>query len=158
MWCCCLRVRWCVVLNVLLSVCVGCAVVCGVVVCVGCVVCGMARWNRCVLIQNASIESERPRVYGHTSACVTHVDTVPLHTKVFSVPHHTHIQHPTPKWLTQSSHVFQRLTKSTRWTLPTSSLTMNREQHVPDSSNHSLYLMNLLNSSLPERNCRGKQL
>ena len=34
-----------------------------------------------------------------------------------------------------------------------SSLRIGREQHVPDSCNHSLYLMSLLNSCSPEGNC-----
>ena len=40
----------------------------------------------------------------------------------------------------------------------TKSLRTNREQHVPDSSNHSLYLMKLLTSTCPERNVGGNQL
>ena len=38
------------------------------------------------------------------------------------------------------------------------SLRIGREQHVPDSSNHSLHLMKLLGSSYPEGNVRGNQL
>ena len=34
-----------------------------------------------------------------------------------------------------------------------SSLRKDREQHVPDSSNRSLYLINLFNSSSPEGSC-----
>ena len=38
------------------------------------------------------------------------------------------------------------------------SLRIGREQHVPDSSSHSLYLMKLLGSSYPEGNVGGNQL
>ena len=34
-------------------------------------------------------------------------------------------------------------------------MTLGREQHAPDSSNHSLYLMKLLSSTYPEVNCEG---
>ena len=39
-----------------------------------------------------------------------------------------------------------------------SSLRKGREQHVSDSSNHSVYLMKLLRSSYLEGNCGGSQL
>ena len=48
--------------------------------------------------------------------------------------------------------------KNPRWILPISSLRTGREQHVPDSSHHSLYLMKLSNSNSPEGNCGGNQL
>ena len=38
------------------------------------------------------------------------------------------------------------------------SLRTGREQHVPDSSDHSLYLIKLLSSSSPEGNVGGNQL
>ena len=59
---------------------------------------------------------------------------------------------------TYGYHVLQRFTKSNHWILPTSSLRIGREQHVPGSSNHSLHLMKLLSSSYPEENVRGNQL
>ena len=34
---------------------------------------------------------------------------------------------------------------------------LHRHKHVPDSSNHSLYLIKLLNSTSPERHCGGNQ-
>ena len=49
----------------------------------------------------------------------------------------------------------QRFTKSNHWFLQISSLRIDREQHVPDSSNHSLCLMKLLNFSSPGGNCGG---
>ena len=46
----------------------------------------------------------------------------------------------------------QRSTKSNHCILQISSLRGGREQHVPDSSNHSLYLMKLFVFSCPEGN------
>ena len=45
---------------------------------------------------------------------------------------------------TYGYHVLQRFTKETLGSFPFSSVRIGREQHVPDSSNHSLYLMKLL--------------
>ena len=57
------------------------------------------------------------------------------------------------------SHVTQRFTKSNHWISPFFlSLRISREQHDPDSSNHSLYPIKLLSSSYPEGKCRGNQL
>ena len=44
------------------------------------------------------------------------------------------------------------------WILPIYSLIISREQHVPDSSNHSLDLLKLFNSTYPEGNSGGNQL
>ena len=52
----------------------------------------------------------------------------------------------------------QRFTKSNHWILQISSLRKGREQNVSDSSNHSLHLMKLFNSSSPEGNVGGNQL
>ena len=46
----------------------------------------------------------------------------------------------------------QRSTTSNHWILQISSLRAGREQHVSDSSNHSLYLMKLFVFSCPEGN------
>ena len=46
-------------------------------------------------------------------------------------------------------HLLEGFTGSKHRILPISSLRKDREQHVPDSSNHSLYLMKLLSSSYP---------
>ena len=43
------------------------------------------------------------------------------------------------------------------WIINNFSLRIDREQHVSDSSNHSLYLIKLLNSSSPEGHCGGNQ-
>ena len=55
-------------------------------------------------------------------------------------------------------HVLQRFTKETLGSFPFSSLRIGREQHVPDSSNHSPYLMKLSSSSYPEGNVGGNKL
>ena len=47
--------------------------------------------------------------------------------------------------------------KVTTGCCPRSSLRKDREQHVPDSSKHSLYLIKLLSSSYPEGNFGGNQ-
>ena len=47
--------------------------------------------------------------------------------------------------------------KRNRWILHMFSFRTDREQHVPKSSNHSLYLINLLNSSSPGEYCGGNQ-
>ena len=52
----------------------------------------------------------------------------------------------------------QRFTKEPLGPFPFSSLRIGREQHVPDSSNHSLYLMKLLSSTYPEGGVGGNQL
>ena len=46
----------------------------------------------------------------------------------------------------------------TPWIFPFSGLRTGREQHVPDSSNHSLYLIKLFNSSSSVGHCGGNQL
>ena len=62
--------------------------------------------------------------------------------------------------LTKMAHVEaslspERFTKRNLWILPISSLRISREQHVPDSSNHSLFLIKLFNSSSPEGKSRA---
>ena len=59
---------------------------------------------------------------------------------------------------TEGYHVPQRFTKQTFGPFPFSSLRKGREQHVPDSSYHSLYLIKLLSSSYPEGNCGRNKL
>ena len=52
----------------------------------------------------------------------------------------------------------QRFKKRNPWILHVFCLTIDREQHVPDSSNHSLYLTKLLSFSNLEGNFGGNQL
>ena len=53
---------------------------------------------------------------------------------------------------TYGYHVLERSTKETFGSFPFSSLRIDREQHVPDSSNHSLSLIKLFSFSRPEGN------
>ena len=53
--------------------------------------------------------------------------------------------------------MLQRFTKETFGSFPFSSLILDREQHVPDSSNHSLYLIKLFSFSNLEENFGGNQ-
>ena len=48
--------------------------------------------------------------------------------------------------------LFPEVHQSNRWILPTDSSRIGREQHVPESSNRSLYLIKLRRSSYPEGN------
>ena len=58
---------------------------------------------------------------------------------------------------TYGSHVLQRFTKETYGSFTFSSLRIDREQHVPDSSKHSLYLIKLFNFSDLEGHCGRNQ-
>ena len=53
---------------------------------------------------------------------------------------------------TYGYHVLQRFTEDTFGSFPFSFLRIDREQHVPDSSNHSLSLVKLFSFSCPEGN------
>ena len=55
---------------------------------------------------------------------------------------------------TYGYHALQRFTEETFGSFPFSSLRIDREQHVPDSSNHSLSLIRLFSFSCPEENKR----
>ena len=55
------------------------------------------------------------------------------------------------------SRASERFTDRNPWILPISSLRIDREQHVPDSSNHSLYLLKLFSFSCPEGTLRGER-
>ena len=55
---------------------------------------------------------------------------------------------------TYGYHVLQRFTEETFGSFPFSSLRIDREQHVPDSSNHSLSPIKLFSFSCPEGNKR----
>ena len=45
----------------------------------------------------------------------------------------------------RSYHLLERFTERNHWMLQISSLRIGREQHVPESSDHSLYLISLFN-------------
>ena len=55
---------------------------------------------------------------------------------------------------THGNHVLQRFNEETFGSFPFSSVRIDREQHVPDSSNHSLSLIKLFSFSCPEGNKR----
>ena len=115
-----------------------------------------------------------PVCTGTTSACIktcgrsvgTHGDVLNPHTEVFFFSCHT------GRWegrkrgrvspsvmLTMNGprryHLLERFTERTPWILQISSLRIGREQHVPDSSNHSLFLLKLFSLSCPEGHCGG---
>ena len=52
----------------------------------------------------------------------------------------------------------EKFTKETLWIVHSFSLRIDREQHVPDSSNHSLYVIKLFSFSNLEGNFGGNQL
>ena len=173
----------CLCLPVSLSISVWCCgrlvVLCCVLCCGVCgVVCGVARWkNPCADSKRRLVHIQHVPVYASTtSTCVKHVDLLPVHTGTFWMYtrgrfESTHggvlnlhtgggerregviASSAYLKWPTWSHHVTQRFTKSNHWILQISSLRTGREQHVPDSSNRSLYLMKLFVFSCPE----GKQ-
>ena len=94
------------------------------------------------------------RVYGVVCGvvvrgCVCAVSCGTLKTPVcrFKTPPRVHSKRP--RVIRQHSHMlFNRI-------LPIYSLRVGREQHLPESSNHSLYLMELLRSSYPEETLEG---
>ena len=152
-WCC---VLWCCV------VCVLCCVLC----CVVCVVWCVARLG--TQKKPPCVDSKRPRVYRHHAHMCYHMrawcqctrNVLKLHTEVFwtdtqrrggkegegrlvtvsSANHETaHVE---------LSRALERFTERNPWFLPIQGLRTGREQHVPESSNHSLYLTKLLSSIL----------
>ena len=58
---------------------------------------------------------------------------------------------------TKSSHLAPQVHQRNPWILQNFSLRIDREQHVPDSSNHSLYLTKLFSFSYPGDNGGGNQ-
>ena len=152
---------------------VWCVVLCGVVWCV-CGVCGVccAAWHAekppCVDSKRLCVDSKRPRVcwqHAHMldnmCACCQHTrgrfestygGVLNLHTGSSPVL----LTKKSPRTvLTGPREVHQ---KNERIVPIFLSLREGRQQHVPDSSNHSLYLMKLFNSSSPEGNCGENQL
>ena len=154
---------WCV--SVLCGVC-GCGVV---------VVRGLARRkNLRELIQNV------PVCTGTTRTCVstcgrgagTHGDVLNLHTEVFWTDTRGRggrgrrggrgegvtVSSAYQEKPTKSSHLAPQVHRRKPLDLTIQGLRKDSEQHVPESSNHSLYMMKLLSSSYPEGNCGGNQL
>ena len=101
-----------------------------------------------------------PVCIGTTRTCLTtfarvaskHGDVLKVHTEAFLKLHTGVIASSAyQEKPTRASEVHQR----NPWMFPILSLRIDREQHVPDSSNHSLYLIKLLNSSSPEESAAG---
>ena len=118
-----------------------CDVVAVVVVCVRC---GVWWWHaenpvyRCKT--PLCVQSKRLRVYGQHTHMLEHMRFEYTHEVSSPVP----LTKKSPRRvLTCAREVHQR----NPWMLPIFSLRIGRTRHVPDSSNHSLYLMKLLSSS-----------
>ena len=107
-----------------------------------------------VYIQNVTVYAGTTRTC--VSACArgagTHGDVLNVHTAVRARVIVSSAYQNLPTW---GYHVTQRFTKSNHWILQISSLRIAREQHVADSSNHSLCLIKLISFSNPEGHCGG---
>ena len=139
---------------------------CVVVWCVVCVVCGVVVW--CETLENPTpcVHSKHPRVSVHNvpvyagttrtrvSTCArgagTHWDVLNAHTEGFFV----HTRRGRRSSLVLFTKICPhgvitcfRFTKSNHWILPILSLRISRTRNVPDSSNHSLYLIKMLSSN-----------
>ena len=157
------------VVSVVVSV--VCVVVAVVVVVVCVCVCGVHAEKHRVSTQHVPcVRSKRPRVCRqHAHMCFnmcaccrhtrgrferTHVDVLSGHTekggnhRQFCLPKFAHIG------LSRASEVHKR----NPGIFPIFSLRIGREQHVHDSSNHSLFLIKLFSFSYPEGNSGGNQL
>ena len=162
----CLSLCFCLSLSLslCLSVSVWCCVLWCCVVCVWCVVCVV--W--CVARLGTQkkppcVDSKRPRVYRHHAHMCYHMCAWCRYTRGrFESPHggfldgHTEgrgrgergegghrqvlLTKKSPRRVLTWPHKF---TERNPWILPIRSLRIDREQLVPESSNHSLYLMNL---------------
>ena len=112
------------------------------------------------------VHSKRPRVCRHL---FQHVRVVPVHTGTFLNLHtegvlYIHTEGRVSSlvlltkfahvWLSRDSEVHQR----NQWIFAIFSLRIGREQHVVDSSKHSLCLKKLFSFSNPEGHCGGNQL
>ena len=141
---------WCVCVSSCVCVVVWCGVVCAVW-------CGTLK-TPCVDSKRfPCVDSNVPVYAGNTrtcfSACGRGANT---HGKRFESTHGGHRQFCLPR----TAHVGLSLgptgsPKVTTGRCPCSSLRKDREQHVPDSSNHSHYLIKLLSSSYPGETLEG---
>ena len=153
----CCGVVWCCVVCVCVCVCVLC--------CVVCVVCGVvARLG--TQKKPPCVDSKRPRVYRHHAHMCYHMRAWCRYTRGrFESTHggfwdgHTEERRERGGGVTVSSanhetaHVelsraSERFTERNPWFLPIQGLRTGREQHVLESSDHSLYLTKLLSSIL----------
>ena len=154
------------VVVVCVSSCV-CVCVCGVVWCA--VWCGTLK-TPCVDSKTPPcVDSKRPRVCRHHAQMLKSMCAWCQHTRGRFESTHGGVFESTHGWSSpvqftkKFTHVGFSLgptgsPKVTTGCCPCSSLRKDREQHVPDSFNHSLYLIKLFNSSYPEGNFGGNQL
>ena len=152
---------WCLVYVLCRVVCVLCVVRVGVV---WCLVCGVA----------PCVETKRPRVYRHHARMCQNMRAWCRYTQGrlesthggFFLDGHTgrgegrkRRRVSPPVLLTmngpRSYHLLERFTERNPCVLQISSLRTGREQHVSDSSNHSLSLLQLFSFSCPEEYCEG---
>ena len=159
-WCVCLCVR-CVFVCLCVCVCV--------FVCAPCVL-------RCVWRLGTQkkkppcVDSKRPRVYRHHAHMCYHMRAWCRHTRGRSESKHGgsldgHTGRERGGGVTVSSahrnldlglsRASERFTERNPWISQIFSLRIGREQHVPESSNHSLYLMKLLSSIYPGETLEG---
>ena len=153
---------WCCV--VLCGVVLCCVVLCGVVLCCVCGVVWCGVWLGTQ--KKPCVDSKRPRVYRHHAHMWYHLCAWCRYTRGrFESTHggfldgHTgerregggggegregHRQFCSPKFAHKLLRVSERFTERNPWFFPIQGLRTGREQHVPESSNHSLYLMELL--------------
>ena len=123
-------------------------------------VCGAA-WHA---EKPSCVDSKRPRVYWHHTHMCHHMCAWCRYTRgrIESthegfLDRHTgerrgeegerregHRQFCSPKFAHKFARASERFTERNPWFLPIQGLRTGREQHVPASSNHSLYLMKLL--------------
>ena len=133
-----------------------------VLCCVVCVVWCVARLG--TQKKPSCVDSKRPRVYRHHAHMCYHMCAWFRYTRGrFESTHegfldgHTgerrgeegegregHRQFCSPKFAHKLSRASERFTERNPWFLPIQGLRTGQEQHVPESSNHSLYLMKLL--------------
>ena len=148
-----------------MCLCVCLCVWCGVVCAVCCCVVWHAEKPPCVDSKRLScVHSKRHVNAGNTRTCFstcargagTHGDVLNVHTGTLWTGH----KGSSPILLTKKSPrrvitCFRGSPKVTTGCCPCSSLRIDREQHVSDSSNHSLYLTKLLSSSYPGETLEG---
>ena len=118
--------------------------------------CGTLKLPVCRFKTPPCVHSKRPRVYRQQRFERTHGDVLNLHTEGGGEAGVITVSSAYPNL--PGYHVLQRFNTETLGSFPFSSLRIGREQHVPDSSNHSLYLIKLFSYSNLEGNFGGNQL
>ena len=115
-----------------------------------------------VYIRNVPVYAGTTRICFSTCArgAGTHGYVLNIHTEAFLKPH---TEGRRQFCLPRKAHVEfslgpREVHQRNPWILHFFSLRIDREQHVPDSTNHSLYLMKLFSFSNLEGNVGGNQL